>query len=169
MFNRILLILIFLLSFFSASSVVSAAPGYPVKVFFSKESAVDFYDLGAVNRISPTLAVGTYAVEEVVKGPTASERNRGLFSQLHYNINGPSDCSGQNYIGGSDFLLNINSGKATIRFCRMISSAGTGDDARITMEIRKTLLQFSSVQKVVILTKSGNCFGDMSGMNMCLK
>jgi hypothetical protein len=51
----------------------------------------------------------------------------------------------------------------------MISSAGTGDDARITMEIRKTLLQFSSVQKVVILTKSGNCFGDMSGQNMCLK
>jgi hypothetical protein len=120
---RSLILIIFLVSLFSASSVVSAATGYPVKVYFSKVSATNFDDLGVVNRVSPTLAVGTYAVEEVVKGPTLAERNQGLFSQLHNNINGPSNCSGQNYIGGSDFLLSINSGKATIRFCRMIRRA----------------------------------------------
>jgi hypothetical protein len=60
-------------------------------------------------------------------------------------------------------------GTATLSFCRAISSAGIGTDARIQAEINATLKQFSTIKKVVILTVDGNCFGDQSGMNVCLK
>ena len=50
-----------------------------------------------------------------------------------------------------------------------MTSAGIGDDARIESEITATLKQFSTIQNVVILTKSGHCFGDESGLDMCLK
>jgi Sporulation and spore germination len=150
--------------------------GYPVKVYFSKTNATNFDDVGAVDRVSPTASVGTFAVEEVVAGPTQDEKNQGLSSQLHDSINGPSNCSGQNAIGGSDFLLTVNKkgtvdeqGTATLQFCRDISSAGIGSDARIKAEVTTTLKQFSTIQKVVILSKSGSCFGDESGLNMCLK
>lgn len=158
------IVIVMLLSFLSVSSTVSASGGYPVKVFFTPIIAANFDEVVPVDRVSPTLGVGAFAVDQLVVGPTIAERNRGLFSQLHNNINGPSVCTGL-----PNFRLSIASGKATIRFCRAISSAGVGDDARITTEISRTLLQFASIQKVVIITKSGDCFGDMSGQNMCLK
>jgi hypothetical protein len=149
---------------------------YPVKVYFSKVNATNFGDVVAVNRTSPTLAVGTFAVEQAVAGPTSAEKSQGLFSQLHDSINGASNCTGQNATGGSDFLLTLNKkgtvneqGTATIQFCRDINSPGVGSDARIQFEVSTTLKQFSSIKKVVILLKSGHCLGDESGMDMCLK
>ena len=149
---------------------------YPVKVYFSKVNATNFNDVVAVNRISPTLAVGTFAVEQIAAGPTSAEKSQGLFSQFHDSINGASNCTGQNAIGGSDLLLTLNKkgtvneqGTATIQLCRDINSPGIGSDARIQFEITTTLKQFSSIKKVVILLKSGHCLGDESGMDMCLK
>jgi hypothetical protein len=50
-----------------------------------------------------------------------------------------------------------------------LALAGEGTGARITAEIDATLLQFSSVKKVVILNASGNCFADLKDGNDCLK
>jgi hypothetical protein len=60
-------------------------------------------------------------------------------------------------------------GTATLSFCHATSSPGIGTDARITSEINATLKQFSNIKKVVILNQAGNCFGDESGLNNCLK
>jgi hypothetical protein len=154
----------------------TANGGYPVKVYFSKVNATNFDDVVAVDRVSPTVNVGTFAVEQLVAGPTQDEKNQGLFSQLHDSINGLSNCTGQNAIGGSDFLLTMNKkgkvdeqGTATLQFCRDISSSGIGSDARIKAEVSTTLQQFSTIQKVVTLLKDGSCLGDESGLNMCLK
>jgi hypothetical protein len=60
-------------------------------------------------------------------------------------------------------------GTATLRFCRATNSPGIGADARILAEINATLKQFSSIKNVAVLTQAGNCFGDESGQNNCLK
>jgi hypothetical protein len=42
------------------------------------------------------------------------------------------------------------------------------NNARIGAAIKKTLKQFSSVDKVVILNSSGDCLLDLSEENRCL-
>jgi len=79
------------------------------------------------------------------------------------------------HLGGPDFTLTLSmkgsvpeTGTATVKFCRAISSPGIGADARVTAEINATLKQFANIKKVVILTNDGHCFGDGSGKDLCL-
>jgi hypothetical protein len=158
-------------------AVISSAgetTGYAVKVFFSKhpDSDSDFTKVFPVNRTSPDLGVATYATKQLIAGPTAAEAQAGYFTELTgaINKNDASTC------GGADFKITLDhrgttpeTGTATLQFCRATTTAGIGADARITSEIKATLTQFSNIKKVVILTKDGNCFGDMSGQNLCLK
>jgi hypothetical protein len=148
----------------------TANGGYPVKVYFSKVNSANFDDVVPKDRTSPTPEVGTLAIEQLIEGPTLTERSEGLFSQLHDSIRGSSNCTGHN------FLLTLNKkgtideqGTATLQFCRDIDSPGIGSDARIKTEVSTTLEQFPTIQKVVILLKSGHCFGDTHGMDMCMK
>ena len=129
-----------------------------------------------VNRISPTIHVGTYAIQMLIAGPTPEERASGLFSELNDSFTGPSACNGSLPVGGPDFTLTLNmkgatpeQGTATLKFCRPMALAGEGTGARITAEIDATLLQFATVKKVVILNSAGNCFNDLSTQNRCLK
>ncbi|TMD81989.1 MAG: hypothetical protein E6I79_16155, partial [Chloroflexi bacterium] len=58
------------------ASTTSLSASYAVKVFFSKspESLNNGSVVYAVNRMSPTIAVGTYAIQLLIAGPTLSER-----------------------------------------------------------------------------------------------
>lgn len=47
--------------------------------------------------------------------------------------------------------------------------ATTGGDARVMTQINRTIGQFPTVDKVVILDPGRNCFGDRSGENRCYK
>lgn len=133
-------------------------------VYFAKnpESNDNFEYTVSVDRSTTRRDTGAFAIEQLIAGPSASEQAKGLFSPLSGKISGPSDCSGR------DFTLTIENSIAKLRFCRTVSSAGIGDDARISTTIGATLKQFSTVEKVIILTKSGDCFGDQSGLNRCL-
>jgi hypothetical protein len=129
-----------------------------------------------VNRISPTISVGTFAIQLLIAGPTPQERDAGYFSELNSILSGSSNCSAPYPTGGPDFKFTLNmkgstpeQGTATLRFCRATMSPGVGADARISAEITATLKQFESIKKVVILTKDGHCFGDESGLDNCLK
>jgi hypothetical protein len=159
--------------------------GYPVKVYFSKfpDSLSNFQAVFPVDRVSPTIMVGTFALQLLIAGPTPKEWDAGYFSELNSILTGPSNCSAPHPVGGPDFKLALNmkgstsapqaalpeQGTATVQFCRSTASPGIGADARIITEITATLKQFPSVKKVVILTKDGHCFGDLSGQDMCLK
>jgi len=119
--------------------------------------------------------VGAFAIQLLIAGPTPNEWNAGYFSELNSILSGPSNCSAPHPTGGPDFKLALNmkgshaeQGTATIQFCRTTSSPGIGTDARVTSEITATLKQFPSIKKVVILTKDGHCFGDLSGKDLCL-
>ncbi|MBO0790693.1 MAG: GerMN domain-containing protein [Ktedonobacteraceae bacterium] len=151
--------------------------GYPIKVFFSKfpQSNSNFAAVFPVNRVSPTVAVGTFSIQLLIAGPAISERDAGYFSELNSMLSGPSNCSAPYPTGGPDFKLTLDKrgsvtekGTATLRFCRTISSPGIGADARVQAQINATLKQFSTIKKVVILTKTGHCFADGSGLDLCL-
>lgn len=151
--------------------------GYPVKVFFSKfpESDSDPSAVFAVDRVSPTLGVATFSTQLLIAGPTPQERDGGHFSELNSILSGPSSCSAPWPTGGPDFKISLNkkgsvpeTGTATLKFCRASASPGIMVDARIVAQIDATLKQFSNITKVVILTESGHCFGDQSGMDLCL-
>ena len=152
--------------------------GYAVKVYFSKFSDTNPNNVYPVDRVSPTSAVATFAIQLLIAGPTLAERSQGYYSELNSLFSGPSGCDITNATptGGPDFTLTLNmkgstpqQGTATLQFCRQSSSSGVDEDGRIKAEITATLKQFSNIKNVVILTQSGQCFGDESGMNQCLK
>ena len=156
----------------------TAAQTYPVKVFFSKFPEVNTNSNAVfpVNRVSPTVGVATFAIQLLIAGPTTTEHSAGYFSELNSLFTGPSTCFAPFPTGGPDFTLTLNkkgnvtqAGTATLRFCRATSSPGIGTDARVTAEINATLKQFTIIKKVVILTVGGSCFGDESGLNLCLR
>jgi hypothetical protein len=154
-----------------APTATSGGP-YHVRVYFSKnpDSYNDPSKVFPVDRYSPTLGVATYAIQQLIAGPTASEAASGYFSEIHGKLSGPSNC------GGADFKITLDHkgstsapGYATLQFCRATSLPGDLSGAYIKSEITATLKQFSNIQNVVILDAQGGCFDDLSGQNLCLK
>jgi len=76
---------------------------YPIKVFFSRfpESVTtNFSAVFPVDRTSPTIAVGTFAIQLLIAGPTLTERNRGYFSELNSILTGPAVGKGAEQFDG---------------------------------------------------------------------
>lgn len=166
----------------AATPTASAAPTakeYPIKIFFSKtpeSENVAPSTVFAVDRVSTTPQVETFAVQLLVAGPTPEERAAGYYSELNGLFNGTSQCPTLGPVGGPDFTLTFNmkgttpeQGTATLKFCRVSLSGGIGVDARVNAELSATLLQFPSIKKLVVLNLQSHCFGDMSGQDLCLK
>ncbi|HZU00052.1 MAG TPA: hypothetical protein VFA10_10340 [Ktedonobacteraceae bacterium] len=153
-----------------------AQTNIPIKVYFSKFSDSDPSHVYAVDRSSPTSAVATFSIQLLIAGPTLSERDQGYYSELNSIFSQPSVCNGNHPTGGPDFTITLDHrgpkpepGTATLKFCRQTTSNGELEDARILASINATLKQFSTIKNVVVLTKDGHCFGDLSGMDKCLK
>ncbi len=148
-----------------ASPTVSAqAPATlkKVQVFFPKnpKNSSDFTYVESVLRTTSNPNVAQFAIEQLVSGPTSQEKARGFVGPIKFR--GTSNC-------GKDFTLSTTNGIARLKFCKSIVSAGIGDDARQKSSINATLKQFSTIKSVIILDKNGNCLGDESGDNLCLK
>jgi Sporulation and spore germination len=153
-------------------SVQPTATTHLVLVYFSKkpDSYNDPTAVFPVQRTAPTAAVGTYAIQQLIAGPTASEASAGYFTELTAALSGSSSC------GGADFTLTLNkrgarpeSGTATLQFCRALTLPGEQTDGRIKAEITRTLTQFDTIHMAVILTRDGHCFADLSGADRCLQ
>jgi hypothetical protein len=145
---------------------------YGVKVSMSRQPASDNdpTEVQAVGRLSPTLGVATYSIQQLISGPLPAERDRSYYTPLTGALSGASNC------GGADFSIALNHkgssyhpGTATLRFCRAVALAGDLTGARISAEITATLRQFATISTVVILDRTGTCFDDLSGQNLCLK
>lgn len=150
----------------STTAAATTVTGYPVLVYFSKHPETDS-NVGAVfpvHRTSPTLGVGTYAIRQLILGPTPAEAGAGYFTELTASLTGSSNC------GGPDFQYTINNAThtGTLRFCRPTMLAGDLTGPRIKAEITATLTQFPNVTKVIILDYTGHCFDDASGQDLCL-
>jgi hypothetical protein len=161
-----------------APAVQPGVVSVPVKIYFSRfpQSLNNFSAVFPVARTAPTPDVATFAIQLLIAGPTVIERHAGYFSEINSLLSGPSACSAPYPTGGPDFTLDLNRqgstvavGTATLKFCRTATSPGIGADARVRVEITATLRQFTSIKNVVVLTKSGHCFGDESGLDRCLR
>jgi hypothetical protein len=135
---------------------------YSLNVYFSKhtESDNDPSKTFPVSRTAPDLGVAAFAISELLKGPTSTEQGRGYFSTTRLR-SGQSNCDGQ------DFTLSISQNVVTLRFCRVFDHLGVISDGQSESEIKATLMQFSTITKVVILNSSGDCEFNLSGMNAC--
>ena len=143
----------------------SVAPvTYPVKVYFSKnpESFDDPSRVYAVDRTAPTLAVATFVIKQLITGPTTLETAMGYFSDVKIR-NDSSICD------DNDFRVSISNSVATLQFCRTFDAIGVMSDARAQEIIKASLLQFPTIKKVVILSKTGHCLFDASGLDLCLQ
>lgn len=133
-----------------------------VKVFFPNPSRNNT-NLGYVEPVWRTTQrrdLSKFAIEQLIAGPTTNEIRLGFMKPIQFS--GASNC-------GGNFTLSVSGGVARLRFCRDIPSAGIGDDARVQGSVQATLKQFSSIRSVIVLTKQGDCLGDMSGDNLCLR
>ena len=153
----------------TSASAVAQAPaaksgGAPIRVYFSRhpDSEATFTAVSPVKRIAPDRGVAAAALAELIDGPTTEERAAGYYSELGRALSGPSSCDGR------DFQLSIRDGVATVRFCRSMTSAGIGQDARIRSQIEATLTQFSTIRSVRLLGADGHCLFDESGQDRCL-
>lgn len=165
-----MLLAVSLLAYAVASAQSTVTPA-TVKVFFPKTSDPTFDHVYSVTRYVVPPVTATEAEMLVIAGPTLREQSTyGVYSEVNEILTGPSSC------GHRDFTITldhrgqrIQQGTATYQFCRATQSPGIGADARISSQISATLRQFIAVKTVVILTQSGHCFGDMSGLDLCLK
>jgi hypothetical protein len=132
-----------------------------VKVFFPPVTSSNFTDVRAVWRTTSSSNLAQFAIEQLIAGPNSAEKQRrGLMPVIR--MSGSSNC-------GRDFTLSMDKGLARLKFCKQVVSGGIGDDARAKSSINATLKQFYTVKDVIILDRNGNCFGDQSGDNICLK
>jgi hypothetical protein len=142
-----------------------------VQVYFSRhpESDGDFTAVFPVERRVATgrdVVVIQLAIQALIFGPDEAERAAGYFSELGEMLKSTSHCGGGDNV--VDVIVGLEDGLATVRFCRFSGSAGVGQDARVQSAIEATLRQFTSVQRVRLLSRNGNCMFDMSGENRCL-
>ena len=150
--------------------------GIEVKVYFSKHPETDsnVSAVFPVKRVSPSTTVATYAVQQLIAGPTAAEKGLGYFTELTTSLTGASNCS------GADFQITLNThidthtgtpsaqtGTAVLKFCRATQLAGDLVGPRIRAELDATLKQFPTITKTQILTNTGHCFDDSSGLDNC--
>ncbi len=155
----------------ATTAPTATTASYPVKVYFSKHPDSDNNPdlVFAVARTAPSLAVATYASQQLLAGPSASETAAGYFTPFQGTLSGASNC------GGPDFTITLNmkgttpeTNTATFKFCRIVNVPGEVAGGQMKAELSATLTQFSNIHKAVILTRDGGCFEDLSGMNLCL-
>lgn len=110
-----------------------------------------------VERHTPRTDVATFALEEIMKGPTTVEVEQGLrptFGEEYFvTLSGNSQC------GIKTFTLNIDPDNyfAKVKFCKDVNFTQDLSMSLLTDQIRKTLIQFEKIHKVQILNKAGNC------------
>ena len=150
-----------------ANACLGRAPtGYKVDVYFSRHPDSDNRPAAVfpLHRTSPTLGVATYAMSQLLAGPTATEAGNGYFTPLQGALSGASAC------GSADFTITLNqnrdhpeTGTATLRFCRDVKGLGDSGAGMARNEINATLTQFPTIKKVIIVYKDGSCFDDLIG------
>jgi hypothetical protein len=150
-----------------ANACLGSQPsGYLVQVYFSRHPDSDNRPAAIfpVQRTSPTLGVATYAISQLLAGPSPAESSQGYFTPLQGALSGASIC------GGLDFTITLDrnrgileAGAATLQFCRNVKGLGDSGSAMALNEITRTLTQFANLKKVVVIYKDGSCFDSLYG------
>uniref|UniRef100_A0A7C5YYK1 GerMN domain-containing protein n=1 Tax=candidate division CPR3 bacterium TaxID=2268181 RepID=A0A7C5YYK1_UNCC3 len=143
-----------------------------VDVYFSKDPA-SFDDPGIVVKVQRRTTeedVYSFAVRQILNGPTDEERIRGYFSP--FSLKGSSNC------GGYDFKWWKIGKTLKIQICRQIqevmppegyAGASLKAQQRVLNVLHKTLV-YGPIEKLEIRDMNGNCYGkdaDVDNLNTC--
>jgi spore germination protein GerM len=147
--NKLLIILVIILALALGYFVIKdyfPAEGEPetmtVKVFFNNSILDPEFSCNKVfpveRKISKTEAVGRAALEELLKGPTESEKEQGFLTNINPGVKIQS--------------LTIENGLARVDFDEQLGFqvGGSCRVAAIRAEITETLKQFPTVDEVLI-------------------
>jgi len=142
---------------FAAERAASATPQRnsparrEVKVYFYHDPG-EYIDLSPITRLVSATAPARAAIDALLKGPTARERQQGFDS----------------LVSASDFRigsLSIKDGTAKINFVSRRSWHGWPGDlgsVRFKIAVELTLKQFPTVQKVIVSLNGKTKFADES-------
>jgi hypothetical protein len=115
-----------------------------------------------VERQTSRKDIATYAVEQIIRGPTIDEIEGGLrptFGIDHFvTISGKSVCGIKNFT----LELDVDNYFAKVRFCKDIRLNEEMSGPLLAEQIRKTLIRFEKIHKVQILNKDQACFDGSS-------
>lgn len=132
-----------------------AAARKDVKVYFYHDPG-EYIDLAPVTRSVNAAAPARPAIEALLKGPTAPEKQRGF---------GPLTSASDFRIGS----LKISNGTARINFISTRRWAGWPGDlapVRFKTAVELTLKQFSSVRRVIVSLNGDAKFYDERGATL---
>ncbi len=160
----------------SATATPTTSPVPPVQVFFARHPETDsnpgaVFPVTRATTMTTTQSRATYALQEMLKGPTTTERARNYYSPFDGQLALQSVCPGE--VRDFDLALDhrgsaAETGTATVQFCRRVDIPGDLAGPRMTAMIQATLLQFPQIKQVVTLNYQGDCFDDLQGKNACL-
>lgn len=123
-----------------APFIINPSETTQIKVYFSTPNSEQLMcnDVTAVDRIiSKTASVGKATLEELLKGPTAEEKNKGYFTDIP--------------VGSKLNSLVIVNGEARANFNDITESGGGSCSMALrATQIRQTLLQFPTIKTVTI-------------------
>lgn len=110
-----------------------------------------------VERTTRRRDVATYAVEQIVRGPTVEELESGY--RPTFGPGAIAQMSDDSQCGTKQFLVSLDPEQyfAQVTFCKPITTDQTWGYAFITEQIRDTLIQFDRIHKVKIVTPSNTC------------
>lgn len=137
-----------------------SSPSDTITAIYLSRAPASHEDFTAVFPVARAPLSPVEAVSALIVGPTPEEAQEGYFSELDGMLRGDSECGGPAEVA-------LDGDLATVRFCRAWSSAGVGQDARVTHQLSATLGQFPGIQRVRLLNKEGRCLIDMSGREGC--
>ena len=128
-----------------------------INIYFSKdpESFDDPLTLYPVIRELNGNDPISFAVSQLIAGPTNEDKENGLFSELV--LSGESNCQGMN------FEYTVNSKVVTLQFCRKLELSGEMQGARIKEMIHRTLTEINNIEDVIILGQNGSDIFDLKG------
>lgn len=128
---------------YSSAPTNSDDQAMTITVYFAKSEPTDIAIVPVERTIPKTKAVATAAIQELLKGPTETEKALGLSTAIN-----------------SDTILNyvkIDNGIATVDFNDRFDfqMGGSARVMAINQQILKTLTQFTTISDIIITINHG--------------
>lgn len=120
-----------------------------IKIFYGK-NPVSFDSSNivcSVIRETNSTDLISFALDELIKGPTSEEALEGLYSEI--NLVGESNCAGR------DYRYGLDDGNLTIQFCKKLDIADEIQSECVIKTVTQSLMAIKSVSSVNILDMNG--------------
>lgn len=121
-----------------------------IKIFFGK-NPVSFDSSNivcSVIRETNSTDLISFALDELIKGPTSEEASEGLYSEI--NLVGESNCEGK------DYKYTIDNGNLTVQFCKRLDLADEMQGDCVVKTVTQSIMAIDKVDRLTILDFEGN-------------